>query len=71
MKVDREKVAALAKGSHSTCKGTGILGYEPGSGAVLLCQCVWRALARRGIREIYHTGFREAIGVTEPTSSPT
>lgn len=51
-KISKEKIGELAKRSHAKCRGTGILGYRPGSeGTVIttLCSCVYRNLRRRGV----------------------
>ena len=63
--IDKEKVEALAKGSHNCCHGTGIYGYAPGSTQIVLCRCVWRALKIKGIEPRDFQAVKKAIGREE------
>ena len=64
MKIDREKLEAIAKPGHSTCCGIGIIGYTPGTTNAIICPCVRRALRRKGIRTAKE--LQQAIGVEDP-----
>ena len=47
--ISKEKVESFAKRGHAKCHGRGILGYRPGTNAVVPCTCVWRNLRRQGV----------------------
>jgi len=49
VEIDLEKIRALAKPSHNSCRGNGVTGVVRGTNIHRICACVWRALRRRGV----------------------
>jgi len=47
--IDLEKVRALAKPSHNSCRGTGVTGVVRGTNIHRICACVYRSLRRRSV----------------------
>ena len=66
--ISKEKVAALARKGHVKCHGRGILGYRPGTNAVVLCTCVWRNLRRQGVNVNNRVEVMKALAVDLPAA---
>lgn len=66
--VDREKLAKLARPSHTLCYGTGISGYRTKTYYAVICSCVANALLKKGLNihdSMSQKKVREAIGKDE------
>lgn len=66
MNVDLRKVEALAKKSHSSCKGVGTIGRRRGTTDVVICPCVHRRLRTMGVDYRDSKQIGKAIGVDPP-----
>ncbi|MBE0568914.1 MAG: hypothetical protein IH577_04485 [Deltaproteobacteria bacterium] len=60
--LDTGKVRDLAKSSHSSCHGSGVLGIDTQTRHVIVCPCVWRAMKARGVDVRNAADVRKAIG---------
>ena len=66
--ISATKVEALAKRSHAKCHGRGVLGYRPGTGASVLCACVFRNLHRQGVNTAIQSQVEKALAQDPPAA---
>jgi len=68
--ISAAKVEALAKRGHVKCHGRGIIGYRPGTNAVVLCTCVMRNLRRAGVNTVIQSQVEKALAPDQSKEEP-